>query len=278
MISRASSCACTVGESGARTTIDPPRRSVSRGLTTSNPASSSRPDEQLGLPHRVGADPVDSDLLDDVVARGRRIEGGHVRRAGQEAPRAVRVLELGLEAERPRVRLPADERRLERLGQVGADVEPARARPAAEPLDAPADREVDVQRGHVERDGADRLVGVEHDVRADLVRPLDDRLDVLDAPGLEDHVADRDEQRPLVDRRDDRPPRPGRRRSRRRALAAPAGDSGRTGSSPPRTRSAAARRAGRSTRGRPPRRPSRSGASRSSRAAHRSGARSGRRR
>ena len=160
--------------------------------------------EQLGLPHGVVADPVDADLLDDVVARRRRVERRHVRCAGQEAPRACRVLELGLEAERPRVRLPADERRLERLGQVGADVEPAGARAAAQPLDAPADREVDVQRGHVERHGADRLVGVEHDVRADLVRPLDDRLDVLDAPRLEDHVADRDEQGPLVDRRDDR--------------------------------------------------------------------------
>jgi hypothetical protein len=102
------------------------------------------------------------------------------------------------------VRLPADERRLEGLREVRADVEPACSRAAAEPLDAPADREVDVERGHVERHGADRLVGVEHDVCADLVRPLDDRLHVLDAPGLEDHVADRDEQRPLVDRRDDR--------------------------------------------------------------------------
>jgi hypothetical protein len=41
-------------------------------------------------------------------------------------------------------------------------------------------------------------------VRTDLVRPLDDRLDVLDAPCLENDVADRDEQGPLVDRRDDR--------------------------------------------------------------------------
>ena len=117
--------------------------------------------------------------------------------------RSFRVLELGLEAERARVRLPADERRLERRREVGADVEPARARAAAEPLDAPADREVDVERRHVERHAADRLVRVEHDVGADLVRALDDRLDVLDAPGLEDDVADRHEQRPLVDRGDD---------------------------------------------------------------------------
>ena len=39
---------------------------------------------------------------------------------------------------------------------------------------------------------------------ADLVRAADDRLDLLDLAGLEEHVADRDEQRPLVDRVDDR--------------------------------------------------------------------------
>ena len=48
-----------------------------------------------------------------------------------------------------------------------------------------------------------RLVAVEDHVRADLVRAPHDRLDVLDLAGLEEHMADRDEQRPLVDPLDD---------------------------------------------------------------------------
>ena len=91
----------------------------------------------------------------------------------------------------------------EPLGEVGADVEPAVAGPAAQPLDRAADREVDVQRSHVERHDAGALVAVEDHVGADLVRPPDDRLDLLDLAGLEEHVADRHEQRPLVDRVDD---------------------------------------------------------------------------
>src|SRR4029453_6425744 len=115
-----------------------------------------------------------------------------------EAPRAVCVLELGLEAEGPRMRLPPDERRLERLGEGRPDGEPARARPAAEPLDAAPAPRVCLQRRDREGHRADRLIGVEDAVRPDLVRTLDDRLDLLDAPGLEDDMADRDEQRPLV--------------------------------------------------------------------------------
>src|SRR5580765_6775992 len=41
-------------------------------------------------------------------------------------------------------------------------------------------------------------------MRADLVRPADDRLHVLDLTGLEQDVRDRHEQRTLVDRVDDR--------------------------------------------------------------------------
>src|SRR5207237_10585339 len=108
---------------------------------------------------------------------------------------ALGGFELWLEGERPRVRLPADERRLEPLGEVGSHVEPGRAGPAAEPLHAAAGREVDVERGDVERDDPGRLVGVEDDEGADLVRAADDRLHVLDLPGPEEDVADRDEER-----------------------------------------------------------------------------------
>ncbi len=85
-------------------------------------------DQELRLAQRVLADPVDADLLDQVVAGRRRVQRGDVRRPGEEARRAVGVLHLLLEAERPLVRLPARVRRLEPLGEVGADVEPAVAR------------------------------------------------------------------------------------------------------------------------------------------------------
>src|SRR6266550_4930153 len=69
-------------------------------------------DQELREPERALADPGQADLLDHVVAGGRGVQGGYVRRAGEEAPRPRRVLELGLERERPGVSLPADERGL----------------------------------------------------------------------------------------------------------------------------------------------------------------------
>src|SRR5689334_3353948 len=66
-------------------------------------------DQELGQRERALANPSDSHLLDHVVAGGRRVERGNVRGAGEESPRAGRVLQLRLEGERPGVRLPADE-------------------------------------------------------------------------------------------------------------------------------------------------------------------------
>ena len=188
MIPRSPSSRCTAGSSGVRTSTVPPRRAGSRGLADLEAGGVEQVDQELRERERALADPVDADLLDHVVARGRRVERRHIRRAREEAPRAGGVLELRLERERARVALPADERRLEALGEIGPDVEPARARAAAEPLDAAADSEVDVERGDVERHDARRLVAVEHDVRTNLVRAPDDRLDVLDLPVLEQHV------------------------------------------------------------------------------------------
>src|SRR5205823_5663444 len=100
-------------------------------------------DQELRERERAFSDPRHAHLLDHVVAGRRCVERGYVRRAGEEAPRAGRVLELGLERERPGVRLPADERWFEPLGDIGPHVEPAGTRPAAEPLHAAADCEVD---------------------------------------------------------------------------------------------------------------------------------------
>ena len=67
----------------------------------------------------------------------------------------------------------------------------------------PPTAKLDPERGDVERDDSGGLVAVEDHVRADLVRAADDRLDVLDLARLEEDVADRDEERPLVDPLDD---------------------------------------------------------------------------
>ena len=181
----------------------PPRRSAVARARDPEAGGVGEGDQEVGLPERVGADPLDADLLDQVVPGGRGVQRRDVRRAGEEARRAGRVAHLLLEGERQLVRLPAGIGGLEPLGEVGADVEPAVARAAAEPLDRAADREVDAQRRHVERDDPRRLVGVEDHVRACLVRAGDDPGDVLDLARLEEDVADRDEQRPLVDRADD---------------------------------------------------------------------------
>ena len=123
------------------------------------------PDEMRRLAHRVLPDPLDADLLDDLVAGRRRVQRGHVRRPGQETGGALRVLQLRREVEWSRVGLPADERRLEPFGEIGTDVEPGGAGTATKPFDAPADGEVDVQRGHIQRNGANGLVRVEDHVQ-----------------------------------------------------------------------------------------------------------------
>jgi hypothetical protein len=97
------------------------------------------------------------------------------------------------------VGLPARIGRLEPLRKVGSDVQPAVPGATAEPLHRAAYGEIDPESGDVERNDPRRLVAVEDHVRADLVSPTDDRLDFLDLGLLEDHMADRDEERSLVD-------------------------------------------------------------------------------
>ena len=88
---------------------------------------------------------------------------------------------------------------LEPLREIGPHVQPAVGRPTAEPLHRAADREVDTESRHVDGHDPGGLVAVENDVRAHLVRASHDRVDVLDLRLLEEHMADRDEERPLVD-------------------------------------------------------------------------------
>ena len=99
---------------------------------------------------------------------------------------------------------PAGDPRLELLDQVGADVQPAGAGAAAQVLDRAAAGERHAEVGHVDGEGADRLVAVEDHVGADRGRAGRDLLDVLDEGRAEDHVLERHHQRALVDRGADR--------------------------------------------------------------------------
>ena len=89
---------------------------------------------------------------------------------------------------------------LELFGEIGSNVEPAVPGAAAQPLDGAADGEVDAERLDVERDDPGGLIGVEHDVSAVLVGAPDDPRHVLDLARLEEDVAHRHQERPLVDR------------------------------------------------------------------------------
>ena len=103
------------------------------------------------------------------------------------------------------------------------EAEPGRAEQVLEH----AGREhVDAELAHVERIGADRLVGVEHDERAALVRDPRDLLDVEARAVAVADRRDRDDRGLLVDRllepldRDRRRRRPARARPPRRAAPA----------------------------------------------------------
>ena len=101
------------------------------------------------------------------------------------------------------MRTPPDGRRRRAFGDVRANVEPAVAGTTAEELHRAADAEVHIGRGDVERDGADRLVGVEQDDRTVPVRGIDDRCEIEQRRRAEVHEAHRDDRGPVVDRRTD---------------------------------------------------------------------------
>src|SRR5690606_12901895 len=121
-----------------------------------------------------------------------------------EAKRIVAEVDVvHLEGKWPLVRHPAGELRARRSQVILARVEEHAARPAAHPLQHAAEIIIDVQRAHVERDDPAGVIPVEDDSRADSVRLFDDRLHVEDIRAAKQHVADRHQQRPLVDRVDD---------------------------------------------------------------------------
>src|SRR5438874_13320396 len=109
-------------------------RGVARGPRL-EPVPAKQLEQERRLLERPLPDPGDPNLFDCVIAGRCGIEGGHVRRPGQEARGTLGVVLPRLEGEGPRVRLPAGQRRLEPLGQLRPHVEPRRPRPATEPLD-----------------------------------------------------------------------------------------------------------------------------------------------
>src|SRR5947209_3748351 len=123
-----------------------------------------QPDETLCLPHALGANLFDADVVDDFVAGLGGVERGDCGRAVEEARDAVGVSNgRVLEGEGRGVSHPARDLRLQFLLESRRDVQVARAGSAAEPLHGATRREVNVQLFHAEGNCASGLIGVEHD-------------------------------------------------------------------------------------------------------------------
>src|SRR5688572_14835971 len=101
------------------------------------------------------ADRGDSGLAKDLRSLGCCIERGNDRSAVQPPKGAGRVLHRILEGERPGVRLPPRECRLQLVAHGGTDVEEARAGTSAEPFENAPGEEVDLASFHVDGNDAD---------------------------------------------------------------------------------------------------------------------------
>ena len=97
------------------------------------------------------------------------------------------------------MRHPSGERRTRRFQEIGACVEERVARPAAQPLQAAARREIDLERVDVERNDPRRLIRVEDRHGAHFVRARDDCRGVHDERRSEQHVRERDDRGGIVD-------------------------------------------------------------------------------
>ncbi len=148
----------------------------------------------------VGLGLGDPDLLHQLDSGDRRVGRRHRRRARLEAPRGRRrrvVVDVHLED--VAIGEPARRRGLDPLHELAAAVEEAEPGRAEQVLEHASGQEVAVERAHVDRQRADRLVGVDEHRRARLVRDAADALDVEPAAVPEADVRDRHQRRPLVD-------------------------------------------------------------------------------
>ena len=220
--------------SSARTTSGP-RRAGSRGVATVAPSSSSpssrRSREPLTCASTAGT-PASSRMPS---AGDARVERGHRRRAGVEAPGAsVRGVVGDRHREDVLVGEPAGLRRNEPSVDLRPDPHEAEPGRAEQVLDGAARDDVGAERPHVELDRAAGLVAVGKHERARGVRDLGDRGDVVPMPRAVRERRAADERRALVDRLRE----PLGARSRRRRPAARA--------RPPRRAAPARARSGRS--------------------------------
>src|SRR5208283_1251494 len=85
------------------------------------------------------------------------------------------------------------------LAEVGTNVEIGDSRAAAEPFQHASASEVDVERLDIDRNGAERLERVEHDVRSDFVRFFYDGFRVIDIRAAKNNMRDGDDQGAFVD-------------------------------------------------------------------------------
>src|ERR1700690_3251056 len=138
-------------------------------------------DQAGGLALGFFADSVDAHFGYDLQSRAAGLERGDVRGSVHEAERRIGISDgAGCELEGILVGEPSGNSWFELSAEVGPDVEITDARAAAEPLENASAAEVDVEGLDVDRDRAERLKGVEHDVGADLVGFFDDGARVVD--------------------------------------------------------------------------------------------------
>jgi len=97
------------------------------------------------------------------------------------------------------VRGPTRERRCQLLGFLRIDIQKTVAGTATQPFQRPADDCVHAPLRDLKWQGANRVERVEDHERTNLLRLLDDRLDVDNRRTAEHHVVDRNQQRGVID-------------------------------------------------------------------------------
>ena len=206
--------AATSGPSwpGKRAMTMPARPSSSAGVRTSAPRRSSPSRSSRARARSCSSDVLDPEV-EQVVDGGGQGGAGRVRGRGVLEParrRSRAGSSLASKANRVLGRLPADERRVELLPELTAQVADARPRRRAEPLVAGRDEHVHAERRGVERDDAGRLGRVQDEDRADGARQLDETGRVEPVAGRVLDVAHADDLGPLVHGGRDRVEREGR--------------------------------------------------------------------
>src|ERR1700685_4823858 len=123
-----------------------------------------------------------------------------MRGAVHKAERRIGVADRsGLEGHRVLMRKPAGELRFELLAQIWTYVQVADGGTAAQPFKNSATGKIGIESLHIDRDGAERLESVEHDIGSDSVGLFDDCFCVLNEGAAKDHVRDRNQQGLFVD-------------------------------------------------------------------------------